>query len=113
MSTVIHLRASPTPTSAKSQRRQIVRHRPKTVTKEVATRARLAALRKESVRASASHCVAKSSTLRMLSYLAKVASPRAKSVKWDGIRFPLRQGFSLNTVLCPETGMPLVSAVAI
>ena len=109
MSTVIPLRPSSAPKAAKRQQRQIVRSKPT----KVAAMARLAALRKESVRASATHCVAKSSTLRMLSYLAKVASPRAKSVKWDGIRFPLRQGFSLNTVLCPETGMPLVSAVAI
>jgi len=52
-------------------------------------------------------------TLRMLAYLAKVARPRAKSIYWDGIRFPLRQGLVINSVLCPDTGRPLVGAMAL
>lgn len=91
------------------------RRRQGKVTRLASTNAvKLAKLREQSLRASAvRNANLCGETLGMLAYLASVAKPRAKSIKWDGIRFPLRQGFAINTVLCPETGQPLVSAVVL
>ncbi len=54
-----------------------------------------------------------SEDLRNLAYLAKYVKPRARSVCYFGIRFPVRQGFAINSVLDPETGRPLVGTVAL
>lgn len=72
----------------------------------------LCRIRKESDRALLSQHVM-SDDLQIMAYLAKVAPPRARSISWRGIRFPLRQGFAINSVLDPETGRPLVGALAI
>lgn len=75
---------------------------------------KLAALRGQSKRATEARNPALcGETLQMLAWLAKIARPRAKTIYWDGIRFPLRRGFVINSVLCPETGQPLIGALAI
>lgn len=75
--------------------------------------AKLAALRKQSNRVAETRDWSGCDTLRTLAYLARVAKPRARSIFWDGIKFPLRQGFAINSVLCPLTGQPLVGALAL
>lgn len=47
-----------------------------------------------------------------LKFLLKAASPRAKSVFWRGVRFPIRRGLLIDSVRCPDTGRGLVGVVA-
>jgi hypothetical protein len=49
--------------------------------------------------------------LDMLHYLVRTAKPRAKSVWWRGVRFPLGNGLATRWALDPETGQTLVGAV--
>ena len=49
--------------------------------------------------------------LGMLAWLAKAASPRARSVELCGVRFPLRHGLWARVVVCPRTGRRLVGTV--
>ncbi|WP_305073460.1 hypothetical protein [Propionivibrio sp.] len=49
--------------------------------------------------------------LDMLCWLAKVASPRARSVTWGGKRFVLKHGLWNRVVVCPRTGRRLVGTV--
>lgn len=51
--------------------------------------------------------------LGMLAWLAKVASPRARSVEWSGVRFPLSHGLWARVVVCPRTGRRLVGTVTL
>jgi hypothetical protein len=71
----------------------------------------LADLRKQSQAAFRTGCWHESEDLQMLVYLARCAGPRAKSVNFRGVHFPLFFGIITRQVRCPDTGVPLVGVV--
>ncbi len=71
----------------------------------------LADLRKQSDEVFRTRCWAGSEDMQMLSYLARCAGPRAKSVEYRGIRFPLLHGIITRQVRCPDSGRALLGVV--
>lgn len=71
----------------------------------------LADLRKQSDEVFRTRCWDGAKDLQMLSYLARCAGPRSRSVEWRGVRFPLFTGSITRQVRCPDSGRPLVGVV--
>ena len=51
--------------------------------------------------------------LRTLAWLANTSKPRARSVEWLGVRFPLSHGLWSIVVICPRTRRRLVGTVTL
>lgn len=49
--------------------------------------------------------------LELLAYLAKTARPRAKSVNYRGVNWPLSHNLWSRIVVCPETRRNLVGVI--
>lgn len=99
MGRVIHLRAQQAHPKKRARSSAVVRQQ------------LLADLRKQSDEVFRTRCWAGFEDLQMLSYLARCAGPRAKSVEYRGIRFPLLHGIITRQVRCPDSGVPLLGVV--
>jgi len=97
---VIHLRAQP----AQPKRRLL---------SSAAARQRLLAdLHRQSEAVFKTRCWNGCEDLAMLAYLARAAGHRARSVTWQGVRFPLFSGILIRQVRCPDSGVRLVGVVS-
>jgi len=73
----------------------------------------LRAVRQQSDRALSTGDVAGQPDLSLLSYLLKTAKPRARSLTYRGIRFPIRHTAWARIVCCPSSGYPLIGRIDI
>ncbi len=71
----------------------------------------LAALYAQADRVVATRNWSTADDLSILVDLTRCAPPRARSVSWKGIRFPLINSLFSRIVLCPDTRRQLVSVV--
>ena len=69
--------------------------------------------RREANKAGSTQDLSRFPVLGMLAWLAKVARPRARSIEWSGVRFPLSHGLWARVVVCPRTGRRLVGVVTL
>lgn len=51
--------------------------------------------------------------LKIVAHMARIASPRDRTINFYGLRLPLQHSLAFSSVLHPDNGSVLVSTVAI